>query len=194
MLITQKEILTKYAESVQALSNDKIKTADIVATITTSSKKIKNLEDIQQIFRKYTNQLIISKEHQELGDALTNGLTEVLSQLFFNYTYPGLKMKCQHSIYAESCVVDILVDVIGKQECIILLLAQPGVFDKYLRNISYKKTNLLNYLQQRLATITSHSLATSQISKSTAIIDCCEAISDCHDNLTFSKGYAYEKK
>lgn len=198
MNITPKTLLDRYIENVLKITNNQINSHEILTIIQPESQKICNVNDIKRVFHNYTKQLLVAKlKPEDLGPEIVNGLNEVLSKIFIIESFPEIsKIEYKENYYVESCIMEILVDIIGKSESIIILLTNPDSLTKHLQNIAYKKTNLLSYLQQKLEKAKAYN-SSADISKSNAVLDCCEALSDCRKYLSLAslnKGIAYEKK
>ncbi len=98
--------------------------------------------------------------------------------------------------YVETIIMEILIDIIGKKDSLILFFTKQELIVETLKNTPYKKTNLLKYLKQQLKKASIYNdISQRQLSSSANVINCCEALSDCKNKLSYKeKSKVYEKK
>lgn len=151
--------------------------------------------NIDEMYRSFLKNLLNSnKKNKELGHNINYGLLENFLNIILKQTYN--KPSLQNNHFVEAYVTSILIDFLGEKESLILFLTKQDSAIEMLKSLSYEDKSLLDYLKHELkkAEIYNH-LSIEKLAQSKAIVNCCEALSDCKDKLVFKeKGKVYEKK
>jgi len=190
-----------YANGVSSLTNGAISKDEVLSRLEdVSLDNITTEEDKSAAFCKCTERMIStsivvdgaveSDAFEAFSEHFKGGLVESLSQQVWSHSYDSYNPRKDNNPYwVENQITNVLVDVVGSDECVKLTFQQPKNFVNGMRQISYGDSNLVDYLNQHIDKASNYgkpSKNLGSIANSSEVLNCIEAISDSSMQLDFS--------
>lgn len=199
-----------YANGVSSLTNGAISKDEVLSRLEdVYLDSITTEEDKSDVFCQCTERMIStaiaadgaveSDAFEAFSEHFKGGLVESLSQQVWSHSYDSYNPRKDNNPYwVENQITNVLVDVVGSDECVKLAFQQPKNFVNGMRQIPYGDSNLVDYLNQHIDKARDYgkpSKNLGNIANSSEVLNCVEAISDCNSQLSsLSNSIAGNKK
>ncbi len=195
MIFRKEEVLGSYSRGLENFIGSEVSITDDMKRIINGVdlSELSVTADFTDISYLITRDLIegMSTENCRFSKAMRDGLAEAVSQRMLEHNLPGFTSGRNLSTpqLVQYKISDILVDAIGSDVAPACILKAPDLTGELLHSIPYKGTTLMSYLNDRMdvAIAQSRGISSRNLGRSSAVVDCCEAICDCREKLQVPK-------
>lgn len=193
------EVKQSYADGILNLLGNRIQKEDILKRIDSIELEESILpEDIAKNYCLFTERMlstrvddngnvVLRSDIELLDDNFKNGIIECITQRVWDSYFYGIvnPRRDNNPFWIENKICDILFDLIGSDVATMVFFQNPGLMIERLQEVSYKDSNLLEYLNKHIGDVKYARLGfgKSNMGSSSEIVNCVEAISDCSQKL-----------